>query len=119
VAKPSQTNGHRRGEWLPYVHLAFSLLLFGMGAFYALTGEARFDLGGDDTSNRRAIHVNAHGVDAVAIGCVFVAIGLVNLANGLRGRARLRAFWAGGALLAATVLYGAVNAVRAILSLFA
>jgi hypothetical protein len=108
----------RRGEWAPYVRIAFSVLLFGMGAYYALTGEARFDIGGDDNSNRHAIHVNAHGLDAVVIGGVFVAIGLVNLALALRGRGRLRAFWAGAVLLGATVLYGVVGAVRAILSLF-
>ena len=117
-AEPAKTQNGRRGEWAPYLRIAFSVLLFGMGAYYALTGEARFDIGGDDNSNRHAIHVNAHGLDAVVVGGVFVAIGLVNLALGLRGRGRLRAFWAGAALLAGTVVYGVVGALRAIISLF-
>jgi len=84
-----------------------SVVLFAIGGWYAITHEARFVLGGSDLSNRGAVNVNAHGLDAVAIGCVFLGLGLVNLALGLRERrARLGVFWAGAAVLAATVLYG-------------
>jgi hypothetical protein len=106
---PVRSDRRPRRAAVPYLRLVGSLLFFGLGAWYAVSGEARFQLGGDDLSNRKAIHVNAHGMDAVAIGCVFVAAGLVNLALGLRGPARLRVFWAGVALLGAAVLYGLVN----------
>ena len=95
-----------------YVRLAFTLLFFGVGAWYAVTREARFDIGGDDNSNRRAIHVDAHGMDAVVVGAVFVALGLLNLALGIPGEARIPVFWSGAGLLAVTVLYGVVGAIK-------
>ena len=83
-----------------------SVLLFAIGGWYAVTREARFQLGGDDLSNRHPIHVDAHGLDAVAIACVFLGLGAVNLALGIRGRARLPVFWTGIAVLGAAVVYG-------------
>jgi len=94
------------------VRLAFTLLFFGFGAWCAITRQARFDIGGDDLSNRHAIHVDAHGMDAVVVGAVFVALGLLNLALGIPGDSRIPVFWAGAGLLAATVLYGIVGAVK-------
>jgi hypothetical protein len=92
--------------------LVGSVLLFAIGGWYAITHQARFVLGGNDLSNRGAVNVDAHGLDAVAIGCVFLALGLVNLALGIRGRARIPVFWAGAALLASSALYGVVYMVR-------
>ena len=101
-----------RATRFSYVRLAFTVLFFGFGAWYAVTREARFDVGGDDNSNRRAIHVDAHGLDAVVVGAVFVALGLLNLALGIPGPSRIPVFWAGLALLAATILYGVVGAIK-------
>jgi hypothetical protein len=51
-------------------------------------------------------------MDAVVVGAVFVALGLLNLALGIPGDSRIPVFWAGAGLLAATVLYGIVGAVK-------
>ena len=107
------TGGQRRSAILSYPHLAFALVLFGLGAWYVVTGEARFDIG-----SRRRIHVNAHGADAVAIACVFFAVGLLSAGQGMRHPWRARLVWPGLVLLLATMLYGLVNAVRAVVSLF-
>ena len=79
-----------------YLRLAFSLALFALAAWFAVTGEARFDLGGDEFSNRRAIHVDARGLDAAVVGLVFAGVGLLNLALGLRGPARFVVLLDGG-----------------------
>lgn len=89
--------------------LVGTILLCGIGLWFALTGRARFGLGGDpDSSFRRSgvVRVNATGLDAVAIGAVFVAIGIINLSIGIPGRRRIPVFWTGVALLGATLLYG-------------
>ena len=101
-----------RARSFSYVRLAFTVLFFGVGAWHALTREARFDIGGDDLSNRHAIHVDAHGTDAVVVGAVFVALGLLNLALAIPGPARIPVFWSGAGLLAATILYGLVGVVK-------
>jgi hypothetical protein len=106
------SNHEDRARRFSYVRLAATLILFGFGAWCALTREARFDIGGDDTSNRHAIHVDAHGMDAVVVGAVFVALGLLNLALAIPGDSRIPVFWAGAGLLGATVLYRLVGAVR-------
>jgi hypothetical protein len=107
----------RKSAIVSYPRLAFSIVLFAMAAWFAVTGRAQFNLGGDE-SGRRAIAVDAHGIDAVVIGLVFAGVGLLNLALGLRGRARLTVFWMGVAALASTMLYGLVKIVRAVMSLF-
>lgn len=104
-----------RATRFSYLRLAFTLLFFAFGGWYAVTREARFDIGGDDNSSRRAIHVDAHGMDAVVVGAVFVALGLLNLALGIPGETRIPVFWSGAGLLAATVLYGLVGLVRSAL----
>ena len=106
-----------RSPLVSYPRLAFSLFLLVLGGWYAFSREARFQIGGDDLSNRHPIRVDAHGLDAVVIGCVFVGVAFVNLAIGVRGRLRRAVFWAGATLLLAAVLYGAVNVVRAIVGL--
>jgi hypothetical protein len=108
-----------KGAILSYPRLAFSVVLFALATWFAVTGEARFHLGGNEFSNRRGIAVDAHGIDAVVIGLVLAGVGLLNLALGLRGPARLPVFWTGAAALASTMLYGVVKAVRAIIGLFA
>ena len=117
---PARSDNRRRAA--PAVspaRLIGSLLLFAVGAWFALRGEARFTLGGDDYGNRHPIHVDAHGLDAGAIGCVFLGLGLVNLALGVRGRARLGVLWAGVALLGAALADGLVNVVREVFGFFA
>jgi hypothetical protein len=109
----------RRREAVSLPRLIGSVLLFAIGAWFALSGEARFTLGGDDLSNRHPIHVDAHGLDAVAIGCVFLGLGSVNLALGVRGRARRAVFWAGAALLGAALADGLVNVVREVVAFLA
>jgi hypothetical protein len=109
-------SGHEdRAARFSYVRLAFTLFFFALGGWYGVTREARFDIGGDDNSNRRAIHVDAHGMDAVAVGAVFVALGLINLALGIPGQARIPVFWSGAGLLLATILYGVVGAIKSAL----
>jgi len=97
-----------------YARLVGTTLLCGVGLWFAVTGRAKFALGGDaDSSVRRhaVVHVDAAGLDAVAIGAVFVALGIINLSLGIRSRRRILVFWAGAALLAATIVYGAVHVV--------
>jgi hypothetical protein len=101
-----------RARTFSYVRLAFTLAFFAFGGWQAVTREARFDIGGDDNSNRRAIHVDARGMDAVVVGAAFVALGLLNLALAIPGPARIPVFWSGAALLAATILYGLAGAVK-------
>jgi len=116
---PARSDHRRRAALVSPPRLIGSVLLFAVGAWFALRGEARFTLGGDDYGNRNPIHVDAHGLDAVAIGCVFLGLGLVNLALGIRGRARLAVFWAGVALLGAALADGLVNVAREVFGLFA
>jgi hypothetical protein len=52
------------------------------------------------------IHVDAHGLDAVAIGSVFLALGIINIALGMRTQRRIPVFWCGAGLLLATAVYG-------------
>jgi len=97
-----------------YPRLIGTILLCGLGLWFALTGRARFALGGDadNTFKRNAvIHVNARGVDAVAIGVFFIGLGVVNLALGIRDRRRIAVFWTGAALLCLTAVYGAVEVI--------
>jgi hypothetical protein len=95
-----------------------TILLCGIGLWLAVTRHAKFQFGGDpDSTYRRSgvIHVNATGADAVAIGAFFIALGIINLAIGIRGHRRIPVFWTGAALFVATLLYGAVQAVRALI----
>jgi hypothetical protein len=83
----------------------FSLIFWGVGAWFAISERAHFSLGGDDYG-RHAINVDARGWNAIAIAAVFFALGIINLAIGIRGPARIPVFWAGTALLGMTVIYG-------------
>lgn len=60
----------------------------------------------------KVAHVDAAGLDAIAIGAVFIALGIINLSIGIRDRRRIPVFWTGAALFLATLLYGAVRAVQ-------
>lgn len=84
----------------------FTFLLTGVGLWYAVTGRAKFALGGDEYG-RRAIAVDARGLDAVAIGCFFIGLGIVNLALAVAGNRRIPVFWTGAGLMIAAALYGA------------
>jgi len=108
-----------KGAIVSYPRLAFSIVLFAMAAWFAFTGRAQFHLGGDEYSSRRGIAVDAHGLDAVIVGLVFAGVGLLNLALGVRGPARLWSFWTGTAMLGSSMVYGLVKAVRAVIGLFA
>jgi hypothetical protein len=82
-----------------------SLFFWGIGIWFLLAGRADFLLGGDD-QGQRAINVDATGFNAIAIACAFFAVGIINLAVGIRTGVRIPVFWAGVALLGATIIYG-------------
>ena len=95
-----------------------TVLLCGIGLWIAIAQHAKFMLGGDPQSTfkrDRVVHVNATGLDAVAIGAVFIALGIINLSIGIRDRRRIPVFWTGAVLFLATVLYGAVQMVRSMI----
>ena len=95
-----------------------TILLCGIGLWFAVTRHAKFLFGGDpDSTYRRSgiVHVDATGIDAVAIGAVFIALGIINLSIGIRDRRRIPVFWTGAGLFVATVLYGAVQMVRSLI----
>src|ERR1041384_5639796 len=92
-----------------------TILLCGLGLWFALSGRAKFSLGGDPDSphnQKHVIPVNAAGLDAIAIGTFIIGLGVINLALGIRGPRRIPVFWIGAALFLAAVLYGIVLAVR-------
>jgi hypothetical protein len=100
-----------------YARLIGTILLCSIGLWFAVTRQTGFLLGGDIDSQYKknaVVHVDAKGADAVAIGAFFVALGIVNLALGIRGRRRIPVFWAGAGLMMATLLYGIVQAVLAV-----
>jgi hypothetical protein len=103
-----------------YGRLVGSLLLLGPGAWVVATQRAYFKLGGSDhpMSAHRGIWVDAAGVDAIAIGSVFIGLAVINLALGIRSQARIKVFWCGAAILLASLLYGLAQAVQAIAELF-
>jgi hypothetical protein len=106
---------------ISYTRLVGTIFLCVLGLWFALTGHAKFGLGGDPDSqykNNHVIHVDARGADAVAIGCFFIALGVVNLALGIRDRRRIPVFWAGAGLMMATFLYAIVLMVLAVVHLF-
>jgi len=92
--------------------LVGSVILWSIGAWYAITRHANFMFGG--RRGRRGIPVDAHGLDAFAIGCLFISLGIINLALGIRGPRRIPVFWAGAGLFLACVSYGIVLAVIAV-----
>lgn len=104
----------RRGE--PAIRVFFTVLLCGLGLYFAITQEAAFMLGGDDLSEGE--HIDAAGWDAVAIGVFFIALGILNLALAIRGSRRIPVFWTGAGLLLASLLYGLLKALLGIASLF-
>lgn len=100
------------------VRVFITIIFCALGSWAIIGQRAKFNLGGDDNSSRRAIHVDAHGVDAIAIGVFVFGAGIVNLAAGLRDHRRIPIFWTGAALMAIPVVYGIVLAVQAVVSLF-
>jgi hypothetical protein len=93
-----------------------SIVLWAIGLWFTITQHAKFTLGGRRT--RPGMPVNAFGLDAIAIGCFFLSLGIINLALGIRGERRIPVFWAGAGLFCASVLYGLVKAGIAVASLF-
>ena len=91
-----------------YGRLLGSLVLFGLGGWFVVTQEASFRLGGTDggTGTRRGTFVDATGLDATAIGCLIIGLGVINLALGIRSGRRIPVFWVGAVLFLAPVLYG-------------
>ena len=104
----------KRGE--AALRLIFTLILCGYGLWVAIRQETGFTLGGEAFSE--GLHVDATGLDAVVIGVVFIAVGILNLALAIRGPRRIPVFWTGAGLMLASVLYGTVKALLAIMSLF-
>lgn len=97
-----------------------TLFLFGLGGWYAITRQAHFHFGGNPNAPMAKAHattVAAHGWDAVAIGNVFVALGCLNLALGMSGRARKPVFCVGLGLFAASLLYGLGKVVAEVMTL--
>lgn len=97
-----------------YPRLIGTILLCTLGLWFAITGRARFGLGGDpDSTYKRnaVVRVDARGLDAAAIGVFFIGLGVVNLALGIRDQKRITTFWIGVALLGLAAAYGAVQAV--------
>jgi hypothetical protein len=97
-----------------------TVILCAIGLWIVLSGRAKFTVGGDPdspTNTRHPIYVNAHGLDAMVIGCVPIALGIINLALAVRGPRRIPVFWTGAGLLIATILYGLWQAVMAVVSL--
>lgn len=64
------------------------------------------------------IHVDAHGLDAIAIGTFIIGLGIVNLAIGFRDRRRIPVFWTGVGLMIAAFLYGAALVIADAVSFF-
>jgi hypothetical protein len=98
----------RRGTEF-YGRLLGSLFLFAVGAWFVITRDANFLLGGrrNPTSVRqRGILVDAAGLDAVAIGCAVIGLGVINFALGIKSRRRIHVFWVGTALFVLPILYG-------------
>ncbi|HSP16048.1 MAG TPA: hypothetical protein VLV78_14985 [Thermoanaerobaculia bacterium] len=103
-----------------YGRLIGTILLCGIGLWFAVTGHSKFILGGDPDSptyKKNPIYVDAHGLDAAAIGCFFISLGIINLSLGVRGPKRIPVFWAGAGLMIATFLYGIAQAVMAVVAL--
>jgi len=84
-------------------------VLCAIGLWIALSGHANFTLGGRRLSGSGSVFVDAHGLDAVVIGLVPIALGVINLAIGIRSRRRIPVFWTGAVLLMGTALYGLVR----------
>ncbi len=97
------------------VRVFITAILCGLGIWCIAAQRAKFDIGGDDNSSRRAIHVDAEGVDAIAIGAFVFGVGIVNLAAGMRSHRRIPIFWTGAAIMAASAIYGMVLAVRSVM----
>jgi hypothetical protein len=76
-----------------------TLFLSALGLWFAITRSADFLIGGNirrPYKRNRVIFVDATGWDAVAIGCVFIALGIINLALGIPDPRRIPVFWNGG-----------------------
>ena len=89
--------------------LVGSVVLWAIGAWITITRHAKFGFGGDpDSAYKRTqvIHVDAHGLDAIVIGSIFLALGIINIALGMRSQRRIPVFWCGAGLLLATAVYG-------------
>jgi hypothetical protein len=80
--------------------------LCAVGLWFAVSGRAHFTFGGDDYGKSHPMYVDARKWDAVAIGAVFIALGIINLAVAIRGPRRIPVFWTGAGLLGASALYG-------------
>lgn len=96
-----------------------TVLLCAIGLWFAVTQRAKFGLGGNPDSQykyNKVLHVDANGLDAIAIGIFFVSLGVINLALGIHDRRRIPVFWTGAGLFLATLAYGVVLIVIAVVS---
>jgi hypothetical protein len=108
--------GDNNSESWTYVRLPFTALLWGVGLLFSLKQHARFTFGGSD--ERPGLPVDASGFDAIAIGCVFIALGILNLAIAIPRSKATAVFWVGAGLFLASVAYGIVRATLAVATLF-
>jgi hypothetical protein len=86
-----------------------SAFLLALGGWFVVTREANVLIGGSEnpiSATDRGTPVDAEGLDAAAIGCAIIGLGVINLALGIRSRRRIPVFWAGAALLLLAICYG-------------
>ena len=93
-------------------------LLCALGIWCAIGGRAHFQLGGDEYGKSPPIYVDARGIDAFAIGCLFISLGIINLAVGIGGPRRIPVFWTGAGVFIAVLLYGAWKVVADVIEFF-
>lgn len=97
----------------------FCFCLFLYGLWVALTQRARFDIGGSDTGTSRHIHVNAEGLDAIAIGGFIMGLGLAGIVQHMSSAARRPLAFVAIAMMGVPILYSVFLIVRAVWRLFA
>lgn len=86
-----------------------SVFLLTLGSWFIITRHTNFLLGGRNNPTLdidRPTLVRTSGLDAIAIGCAVIGIGVINLALGMRSRKRIPVFWVGAVLLVLPIVYG-------------
>jgi len=94
----------------------FSACLFAWGLWIAVTGRARFDVGGSEHGTSRPVRIDAEGLDAIVIGIFIMGIGLLGVVQYMTGKRALRLPLAYLALtmVGGSLLYGGALAARAL-----
>jgi hypothetical protein len=108
--------GENNSESWTWVRLPFTALLWGLGFWFMISQHALFTFGGGRRNPGRP--VDASGIDAIVIGCVFFALGTLNLAIAIPRSKATGVFWVGAVVFLAAVAYGLVRAGLAISTIF-